>query len=165
MIDTAQTRTSGTSRKFADAVALEIDAACGVARGLSVSVDLFKNTDLIGMTTNDLVRVSVIPQGCGIRRYTRDKLEKTPECLMVIQARATDLHGREPEEFVAVAEELAGVLLATGTVGEFAVMSAETNGAFIKEDFETAGVISVPVAVTGMTYETVTRVGAGATTR
>jgi hypothetical protein len=161
----AQTRTTSTSRRFADAIALEIEAACGVARGLSVSVDLFKNTDLKDLSADRSVKVSIIPQGCGIKRHTRVDLEKTPECLMVVQARAADLDGAEPEEFVAVAEELAGVLLAAGTVGDFAVMSAVTNGAFIKEDFETAGVISVPVSVTGMTFESVTRVGTGATTR
>ena len=159
------TRVNTTSRRFADAIAAEIEAACGTARGLTAVVELFSNTDMRDMIAGRPVRVSLIPQGCGIVRATRGSVLKSPQVLMTVQARAEDVDGRDPEEFCAMAEELASALVATGAVDAFNIVSADTNGEFIKEDYDTAGIISVPVVVIGNVYEDIVRLGTGATTR
>ena len=163
--DVNETRTKSTSRAFAEEIATEIEAICGAARGISAVVDLFLNTDMMGIGGNRLVKAACIPRECPMQRYARGCVRKSPSVTVVVQARADDLNGREPEEFCAVAEEIASALVATGTVGYFTITEAVSNGTFIKEHFETAGVISVPITVTGEITEDIVTFGTGRTTR
>jgi len=160
-----ETRTKSTSREFAEELAIEIEAICGASRGISAVVDLFLNTGMDGIGKSRLVKAACIPRECPIQRFTRTSVKKMPSVTVVIQARSEDLKGREPEEFCAVAEEVASALVASGTIGYFTITEAVSNGTFIKEHFETAGVISVPINVVGEITEDIVSFGTGRTTR